>query len=282
MLFVNLFIEKIMKVSKQFWYSLEIFGTKDNREIFIAYIEDYIVGLNEKSDSSILFFDKEFHEKINSKLNNSSIIDNWKLLEVEEKNWNKSCEDFFKPIIINDSVRILPNWLDGNDDEFLNIIINPALAFGTGHHETTYMMIQAMLSYEFNGKTVFDIGTGSGILSILAKKRGAKSIYAIDNDILTNNNFHKNLELNDVRDISFEIKDCFDVIDFNYDFIFANINLNILKQLIPRIESKGTIFIISGILNSDEKILVKVLNDNDKKIKNIYKKNEWLCFIVEL
>ena len=196
MLFVNLFIEKIMKVSKQIWYSLEIFGAKDNREIFIAYIENYIVGLNEKSDSSILFFDKEFHGKINSKLNNSSIIDNWELLEIEEKNWNKSCEDFFKPIIINDSVRILPNWLDGNDDEFLNIIINPALAFGTGHHETTYMMIQAMLLYEFNGKTVFDIGTGSGILSILAKKRGAKSIYAIDNDILTNNNFHENTPYN--------------------------------------------------------------------------------------
>tara|TARA_B100001996_G_scaffold235257_1_gene181633 strand:+ start:295 stop:1143 length:849 start_codon:yes stop_codon:yes gene_type:complete len=282
MLFVNLFIEKIMKVSKQIWYSLEIFGSKDNREIFIAYIEDYIVGLNEKSDSSILFFDKEFHEKINSKLNNSLIIDNWELLEIEEKNWNKSCEDFFKPIIINDSVRILPNWLDGNDDEFLNIIINPALAFGTGHHETTYMMIQAMLLYEFNGKTVFDIGTGSGILSILAKKRGAKSIYAIDNDILTNNNFHENLELNDVRDINFEIKDCFDILDFNYDFIFANINLNILKQLIPRIESKGTILIISGILDSDEKLLVKVFNDNNRIIKNIYKKNEWLCFVIEL
>ena len=282
MLFVNLFIEKIMKVSKQIWYSLEIFGSKDNREIFIAYIEDYIVGLNEKSDSSILFFDKEFHEKINSKLNNSLIIDNWELLEIEEKNWNKSCEDFFKPIIINDSVRILPNWLDGNDDDFLNIIINPALAFGTGHHETTYMMIQAMLSYEFNGKTVFDIGTGSGILSILAKKKGAKSIYAIDNDILTNNNFHENLELNDVSDINFEIKDCFDIIDFNYDFIFANINLNILKQLIPRIESKGTILIISGILDSDEKLLVKVFNDNNRIIKNIYKKNEWLCFVIEL
>ena len=282
MLFVNLFIEKIMKINKQIWYSLEIFGTKENREIFIAYIEDYIIGLNEKTDSSILFFDKEFYEKINLYINNSSIIDNWELLEVKEKNWNKSCEDFFKPIIINNRVRILPNWLEENNNDFLNIIINPALAFGTGHHETTYMMIQAMLSYKFNDKTVFDIGTGSGILSILAKKMQAKSIYAIDNDKLTNNNFHENLELNDVKDIKFQIKDCFDIINFNYDFIFANINLNILKRLIPKIESEGTILIISGILNSDEGILIKIFNDNKKTIKKIYRKNEWLCFILEL
>ena len=279
---MSLFIEKIMIVNKQIWYSLEIFGTKENREIFIAYIEDLIVGLNEGVNSSLLFFDKIFYEKINLKLKESSIIDDWKLLEVEEKNWTKSCKDFFKPIIINNTVKILPSWSDKYDDKMLNVLINPALAFGTGHHETTYMMIQAMLSYDFKNKTVFDIGTGSGILSILAKKMMAKSIYAIDNDILTNNNFFENLELNDINDINFEIKDCFDIVDFNYDFIFANINLHILEKLIPKIVSKGTILIISGILYSDEKILVKVLNDNDKTIKNIYKKNEWLCFIVEL
>ena len=279
---MSLFIEKIMIVNKQIWYSLEIFGTKKNREIFIAYIEDLIVGLNEGVNSSLLFFDKIFYEKINLKLKESSIIDDWKLLEVEEKNWTKSCKDFFKPIIINNTVKILPSWSDKYDDKMLNVLINPALAFGTGHHETTYMMIQAMLSYDFKNKTVFDIGTGSGILSILAKKMMAKSIYAIDNDILTNNNFFENLELNDINDINFEIKDCFDIVDFNYDFIFANINLHILEKLIPKIVSKGTILIISGILYSDEKILVKVLNDNDKTIKNIYKKNEWLCFIVEL
>ena len=271
-----------MIVNKQIWYSLEIFGTKENREIFIAYIEDLIVGLNEGVNSSLLFFDKIFYEKINLKLKESSIIDDWKLLEVEEKNWTKSCNDFFKPIIINNTVKILPSWSDKYDDKMLNVLINPALAFGTGHHETTYMMIQAMLSYDFKNKTVFDIGTGSGILSILAKKMMAKSIYAIDNDILTNNNFFENLELNDINDINFEIKDCFDIVDFNYDFIFANINLHILEKLIPKIVSKGTILIISGILYSDEKILVKVLNDNGKTIKNIYKKNEWLCFIVEL
>ena len=82
--------------------------------------------------------------------------------------------------------------------------------------------------------------------------------------------------------IKFEIKDCFDILDFNYDFIFANINLNILKKLIPRLESTGTILIISGILYSDEKVLTDIFKRSNKTIKNIHRKNEWLCFIIEL
>ena len=281
MLCVNFYIEKIMKVDNQNWYSLEIFASQENREIFITYLENVIVGVNDKPSSSLLYFNKVHYEKVNYNLDNSSFIDKWKWSLIEEENWNKTCKDFFQPVIINDEVRILPSWIDPNNDK-LNIIINPALAFGTGHHETTYMMIKSMLSYNLNNKSVFDIGSGSGILSILARKLGAKSIYAIDNDILTHNNFFENLTLNNIDDIKFEIKDCFDIIDFNYDFILANINLNILKKLIPRLESSGTILIVSGILKSDEKVLTKALKSSNKTIKNIYRKNEWLCFVIEL
>ena len=281
MLYVNLFIEKIMKINNQNWHSLEIFGSQENREIFITYIEDIIFGVDNKSDSSLLYFDKECYGEINSYLDNSSFISKWEWSVVEEENWNETCKDFFQPVVINNKVRILPSWINRNNDN-LDIIINPSLAFGTGHHETTYMMIESILSYDFNNKSVLDIGTGSGILSILAKKLGAKFIYAIDNDILTHNNFFENLALNNIDDIKFEIKDCFDILDFNYDFIFANINLNILKKLIPRLESTGTILIISGILDSDEKVLTDILKSSNKTIKNIHRKNEWLCFIIEL
>ena len=281
MLYVNLFIEKIMKINNQNWHSLEIFGSQENREIFITYIEDIIFGVDNKSDSSLLYFDKECYGEINSYLDSSSFISKWEWSVVEEENWNETCKDFFQPVVINNKVRILPSWINRNNDN-LDIIINPSLAFGTGHHETTYMMIESILSYDFNNKSVLDIGTGSGILSILAKKLGAKFIYAIDNDILTHNNFFENLALNNIDDIKFEIKDCFDILDFNYDFIFANINLNILKKLIPRLESTGTILIISGILDSDEKVLTDILKSSNKTIKNIHRKNEWLCFIIEL
>ena len=270
-----------MKINNQNWYSLEIFGSHKNREMFITYIENIIIGVDDKSDSSLLYFDKDCYGQINSYLDNSSFISKWEWSVIEEENWNKTCKDFFQPVVINDKVRILPSWINCNNDN-LDIIINPSLAFGTGHHETTYMMIESILSYNFNNKSVLDIGTGSGILSILAKKLKAKSIYAIDNDILAHNNFFENLALNNIDDIKFEIKDCFDILDFNYDFIFANINLNILKKLIPRLESTGTILIISGILDSDEKKLTDIFKSSNKTIKNIYRKNEWLCFVIEL
>ena len=283
MLCVNFSIGRIMKIDNQSWYRLEIFGSKGNREIFIAYIEDIIAGVNDNnSNSSFLYFEEKYYEKVDSNLDNSLFIDRWEWSIIEEENWTKTCKDFFQPIIISNKVRIVPSWENCNSD-ILNIRINPALAFGTGHHETTYMMIESMLKYNFNNKSVFDIGCGSGILSILAKKMGAKDIDAIDNDILTYNNFYENLELNNIDDnsIKFQIKDCFDIINFNYDFILANINFNILRKLLPLIKSDGTILIISGILNSDEKSVIKVLNDT-MKIKNIYKKNEWLCFVIEL
>ena len=283
MLCVNFFIGKIMRIDNQTWYRLEIFGSEEKREIFIAYIQDIVGGVNNYKDSSFLYFEEQFYEQINSSLDTSPFISKWEWSNVEEENWVKNCKDSFKPIIISNKVRIIPSW-ENSDNNNLNIIINPALAFGTGHHETTHMMVESMLGYDFNDKTVFDIGCGSGILSILANKLGAKDVYAIDYDVLTYNNFYENLDLNGIDNniIKFEIKDCFDIMKFDYDFILANINLNILKKLLPMIVSDGTILIISGILKSDEKSIIDVLNNSDKTIKNIYQKNEWLCFVIEL
>ena len=102
---------------------------------------------------------------------------------------------------------------------------------------------------KFRNKSVFDIGTGSGILSILAKKLGANFIRAIDNDPLTYNNFYENLELNDVDDIQFEIKDCFDLNQFNFDYIFANINLNIFESSLKVIVEYGFSIIYFNIIS---------------------------------
>ena len=106
MLYVNLFIEKIMKINNQNWYSLEIFGSQESREIFITYIEDIISGVNNKTDSSLLYFDKIYYEEINFNLDHSSFISKWEWSVIEEKNWNEACKDFFQPVVINNKVRI--------------------------------------------------------------------------------------------------------------------------------------------------------------------------------
>ena len=169
------------------WDSLEIFGLERNREIFISLIENDISGIQNNSNSSIIYFNSVNVDDFNKVLENSC-IDKWQWSNVKEENWVQNSKDFFKPIIIENKVQIIPQWEKVNQD-YMNIKINPALAFGTGHHETTYMMIESMLKYNLKNKTIFDIGTGSGILSILASKMGAEKIYAIDNDSLTFNNF---------------------------------------------------------------------------------------------
>ncbi len=269
-----------MKVSNQVWSILTIFGEQKNRDIFTAHIQDFMLGCEHGLESSNLYFNKNDIHKADAMLNSLEYINNWHWGEVEEENWNKKCKDFFKPVVIDEKIEIIPYW-ESTRSKYLSIRINPALAFGTGHHETTYMMIQAILQFDLHKKSIFDIGTGSGILSILAKKMGAQNIFAIDSDELTYNNFYENLELNNVNDnIQFKIEDCFNTDNFNYDFIFANINLNVLLDLIPKINNKGTILILSGILSIDEPSVLKILNQ--KKIQNIYRKKEWVCLVIEL
>lgn len=281
MLLRNTSTEKTMQVDSQIWYCLEICGEKERREIFISLLDEEISGITENNDNSLIYFKKNYEESISKKLNESSHITNWNWSIVEEENWNKSCEDFFKPVTISNKVQIIPKWYP-EDNNYMNIIINPALAFGTGHHETTFLMIEEIIKKDLVNKTVIDIGTGSGILSILAKKMNAKSVYAIDNDLLTNNNFYENLELNKIRDIDFEIKDCFDLGAIEFDYIFANINFNVLKKLIPMIKKYGTTLIISGVLSSDKSSVVKILEQSEKKIKNISRKKEWICITAEI
>ena len=158
-----------MKINNQVWSTLTIFGEEDNRDIFISHIQNVMLGCEQSLESSTLYFERSHVNRVNNMLNSSKYINNWKWSEIKEKNWNKKCKDFFKPVIVDKKVEIIPYWRNATTD-YLSIKINPALAFGTGHHETTYMMIQAILEFDLNEKSVFDIGTGSGILSILAKK----------------------------------------------------------------------------------------------------------------
>ena len=105
-----------MKIDNQNWYSLEIFGSQDNREIFITYLENIIAGVNNQGNSSLLYFEKVYYEKVNLNLDSSLFINKWKWSLIEEKNWNKTCKDFFQPVIINNKVRILPSWINCDND----------------------------------------------------------------------------------------------------------------------------------------------------------------------
>ena len=266
---------------KHTWKVLEIFGSIVDREILITSFVDDVLGYENKDDSSLVYFDNVSKKYLEDYIQSNSNIKKWQWSEIVEKNWMENCRDFFKPIIIKDKVYISTVWDEDEKNNMIDIKINPALAFGTGHHETTYMMIEAMLDFDFKEKSVLDIGTGSGILSILSKRLGSNRILAIDNDPLTENNFIENLKFNHIDDVEFKIADCTSFIDYNFDIILANINRSVIVDIIPNLTSSNTLVFLSGILNSDEDLISDLLNQYNRKIQKIYRKNKWSCIVIK-
>ena len=158
MFYVNIFTGKTMKINKKSWKQLKIYGDFLNRELCISLLDSYMVGSEDRNNFSLIYFDNKDQKRIEMILNEKKIIKNWMWNDIVEKNWNKKCKDFFKPVTINDKIQIIPFWEETNQD-YLTIKINPALAFGTGHHETTYMMIQAILDLNLDNINALDIGT---------------------------------------------------------------------------------------------------------------------------
>ena len=268
-------------MKKNKWNSIRIKGPELDRSILCSYLENYVLGIEYNHNSARVFFDNVEIDNIQTIINENNMINNCNWDAIEEENWMKNCKDFFKSVLINNTINIIPPW-EKEREKYINIKINPALAFGTGHHETTYMMIEEMLKFNMKNKTVFDIGAGSGILSILADKLKASSIYSIDNDKLIYNNFIENINLNNITEnLSIDIKDCLNCTKYNYDIILANINKEVLLSLIDKIKRNGKLIILSGILHEDEKQIIERLNVYGKNILSINRKKEWSCIVAK-
>jgi ribosomal protein L11 methyltransferase len=150
---------------------------------------------------------------------------------IADQNWNEVWEkNYFEPLLIEDQCLVRAPFHDTYPAARYEIIINPKMAFGTGNHETTHLMIKAMIEIELQNKIVLDMGCGSGILAILASMKGAKEVTAIDIDEWSFNNTIENAELNNISNIRVLIGDAALLTDQSYDMILANIQRNILLQ----------------------------------------------------
>src|SRR5690606_22634922 len=188
---------------------------------------------------------------------------------IEEENWNATWEEDFKPISIGNFCYIRADFHPPLTSFYQHeIIITPKMSFGTGHHETTQLVIQQMEQLDFNNKTVFDFGTGTGILAILAELLGADKILAIDNDKWSIENSMENINRNHCHNITVSGKDILEIdpAATAFDIILANINRQILTQYMLQLSSllntKGQI-IISGFLEEDIKVLAPVIQNNN-------------------
>ena len=186
---------------------------------------------------------------------------------IPAQNWNEVWESNFDPMQVDDFVGVRANFHQPMQGVQHEIIITPKMSFGTGHHATTYMVMQLMKNIDFTNKTVFDYGTGTGILAILAEKLGSKSIVGIDYDDWCIENATENIEANNCQYISIEKADTAKL-QTKFDIVIANINKNIILDNMAYLAEDvalGGVVLLSGLLQEDEAdILAEALKFNWK------------------
>ena len=209
------------------------------------------------------------------------------ILEVNQcnqKNWNAIWESSFDPVVISDECQIRATFHEVDKWYKFDILLDPKMAFGTGHHDTTFLMIQALLSVNLEKKTVLDVGCGTSILSILAEKKSALSICAIDVDKQAYSNSLENINLNNCKKISVSHMDVFGLDETLFDVVLANINRNVLLsemgEYVKRL-SKGGLLILSGFFDSDFNKINDCVLDFGLTSYSKESKNKWQCLVYE-
>ena len=198
---------------------------------------------------------------------------------IEHTNWNSEWEKNFNSIQVDNLVSIRAPFHENPNLKY-DIVIEPKMSFGTGHHETTHMMVQHLLNLDLSGKKVLDMGCGTGILAIFAEMKGAKPIDAIDIDNWCYLNSIENAERNNCKQISVFEGDASLLINKKYDVIIANINRNILlndmQSYMDCLNDDGVI-LFSGFYQEDIPIIDAEVSKYDFKIDTIIERNNWVA-----
>jgi len=203
---------------------------------------------------------------------------------VENINWNKQWEEGFQPVLVNDFVGIRAIFHAPLEKVLHEIIITPKMSFGTGHHATTFLMIQQMKEIDFAGKTVLDFGTGTGVLAILANKLGASNVLAIDYDEWSITNTIENIEQNacsNIRVLQLSTLPS----DEKFDIILANINLNVILNSLKEIVSSsisGTYVLLSGFLLENEMVITSSLVEVGLQYISTSQRGDWILVLAKM
>lgn len=201
------------------------------------------------------------------------------LTVIPETNWNAVWESNFDPVIIDDFVGIRADFHEPINNVIHEIRITPKMSFGTGHHATTHMMMQLMRSIDYNSKSVFDFGTGTGVLAILAEKLGANKIDAIDNDQWSIDNTQENIDRNQCSKISVRL-DVKPPVDALYDIILANINKSVILEFLPAlcaILNSGGALLLSGLLEEDREDILLACSNNNLQLIDSQTRKGWIA-----
>lgn len=199
--------------------------------------------------------------------------------EIDDEDFANNWKAFYKPLKVGKNLLVCPEWEEVDPDGRIVIKIDPGMAFGTGDHETTKLSLEAMEKYVKQNMTVFDIGTGSGILAVAAKLLGAKDVIATDIDSLAIKASSENAKLNNVEFVIRE-GDLLDVVEEKADLIVSNIIAEILVRMIPDMLTRlnpGGLFIASGVIDERMDMMKEALGDFE--ILEVLSDNGWNAII---
>ena len=199
---------------------------------------------------------------------------------IDKQNWNALWESNFEPVLVDDFVGVRANFHEPfNGQVEHDIIITPKMSFGTGHHGTTYSVMQLMRGIDFKGQSVFDFGTGTGLLAILAHKLGAGYVLGVDNDDWCIENASENIEVNYTQSIEIEkVNDA--NLNKKFNIIIANINKNIILDnlaFLAKATVPGGVVLLSGLLVEDEPEIEAACAALGWKHQETRTRNNWIA-----
>ncbi|WP_299115060.1 50S ribosomal protein L11 methyltransferase [uncultured Winogradskyella sp.] len=267
-------------------YEFKVFPLQPAVEILIAELgyagfESFV----ENQDGVTAYIQKdEWYQDILKDiqiLNSEEFEITYKFNEIEQTNWNAEWEKNFKPIIVDNQVTVRAPFHDKPQTKY-DLIIEPKMSFGTGHHETTHMMIQHILRNDFTDKSVLDMGCGTGVLAILAEKVGAKNVDAIDIDNWCYINSLENVDRNKCTKTSVYQGDVALLYGKTYDIIIANINRNILLSDISTyaecLNENGLLF-LSGFYEDDIITITTECKKHALGLTDKLQRNNWVALM---
>jgi ribosomal protein L11 methyltransferase len=258
-------------------------------ELLIATLaDDGFESFTENDDGTLSAFIQSplFTDKLSTKLKSeeyAELLHSFSFKKIADQNWNAVWESEYEPVLIDGRCQVRAPFHTPVAGVQFDIVIMPKMSFGTAHHETTRLMIQYMLATPIEGKSLLDMGSGTGVLAILARMKGAGPVSAIDNDEWAYNNALENVLSNNFGDIEVLLGDSSTLAGKKYDVIFANINRNILLNDIPAycksLNDGGKLF-MSGFYSEDLPLIEAKAGENGLRLMSQRAENNWTaaCF----